>query len=236
MDQKDWKLQRGQWAGRLEEWQSAQGFRDTLGELKAEYGKRLLSKSGFTDLFRDAYVASAFAFHFGAEKVRLVKGKQPDFEIEVLGRKQMYEVVEADTLGRKRGDEIKHQPDRRLGDPLPDEFFLTAELAPQILETAAKRKDKDVYLPEWGLVIYLNPAPPGGQEQQDIEEGMARATAVVKDRFKEVWVLWGDTAYNPWCQGVVRNTILRPPDTGKQATDFTPTPLSALFPSADTED
>ena len=198
MDQRQWKRQRNQWKSRLEEWQSAQDFRDALDKLRAEYGKQLLSKSEFTSLFRDAYAASAFAFHRGAEKVRLIKANQPDFEIEALGRKQMYEVVEADTPGRRRGDEIKHQPERVTGTPLPDDLLLTAELAQQILETAAKRKDKDIYLPEWGLVIVLNPIRLGGQEQHDIEEGLARATAVVKDRFEEVWVLWGHAAYKAW--------------------------------------
>lgn len=236
MDRKQWKHQRDQWKSRLEEWQSPQDFHDALDRLVASYGRQLLSKSESTSLFRDAHTASAFAFHRDAEKVRLIKADQPDFEIEVFGRKQMYEVVEADTPGRRRSDEIKHQPKLATGASLPNDFVLTAELAPQILEAAANRKDKDIYLPDCGLVIVLNPAQPGGREQQNIEEGMIQATAIVKNRFEEVWVLWEATAYNLWLRGAPGKSVLRPLSTCEDAPKFTPTPLSALFSCADDKD
>ena len=226
MDQKQWKRQRDLWRSRLEKWHSPQDFRNSLDELRTEYGRQLLFKAGFTSLFRETYVASAFAFYRSAEKVRLIQAERPDFEIEVLGRKQMYEVVEADTPGRRRGDEVKHQPKLPTGAPLSENFYLTRELAPQILEKAAKRKDMNVYQPEWGLVIVLNPAQPGGQEQQDIEEGMVRATTVATNRFKEIWVLWERTFYNPWHREVPENSILHPPDTRQNGADFIPALLS----------
>ena len=40
---------------------------------------------------------------------------------------------------------------------------------------------------------------------------MADATAVAKDRFAEVWVLWQDTAHSTWAGGKPKTRILRPP-------------------------
>ncbi|HEV7268586.1 MAG TPA: hypothetical protein VGN83_27310 [Falsiroseomonas sp.] len=236
MDSKQWKRERSQWASRLEKWHSPRDFRDALDALRAEYGKLLLAKAEFTSLFRDAYTASVFTSHFNPEKVRLINAERPDFEIEMHGRTQMYEVVEADTPGRRRSDEIKQYWELATGKLLPDGFYLTAELASEILEIAVGKKDRDIYLPEWGLVILLNPAKPGGREQQVIEEAMAQSTARVKDRFAEVWVLWEGAAYNLWCRGLPGNGVMRPPDTHRDAKDVPVTPLSALFNAGNEDD
>ena len=60
-------------------------------------------------------------------------------------------------------------------------------------------------------------------------EMMAQASAIVRDAFAEVWVLWEHTAYSPWRRGTPVTTILRPPGIPQDATGFTPTPFSALF-------
>ena len=218
-----------EWKHALEKWHSPREFRNKLHELRSEYGWHLLTKAGLTDLFRDAYCASVFASIRGADRVRLVKADQPDFETDLLGRTRMYEVVEADTPGRKRGDEINGRYQPAAGDTLPPDLYLTSELAPQILTAAAERKNRNCYLAVWGLLIYLNPCRPGGQEERDIEKGMAQATAAAKDRFAEVWVLWEGTAYNTWRNSAPGNTVLQPANPFVEMPDFSPEPLSSMF-------
>ncbi len=188
-----------EWQRKLQEWHSPEEFRDKLHDLCAEHGRNLLTapRAGF---FRDADPACRFALLRAASKVRLVAARRPDFEIDVAKGAREFEVTEADTPGRRRSDEVKGRREPDAGWPTPD-------IAEQILRESAARKSDGRYEPGWGLLILLNQWNIG-VDQRAIEGRMADATAVAKDRFAEVWVLWQDTAYNTWLGGAPGNRVL----------------------------
>lgn len=218
-----------EWKRLLERWHSPRSFREKIDELRSEYGCDVLTRAGLTDVFRDAYPAGLFASIRGADRVRLTEAVRPDFEIDLSAGTRMYEVVEADTPGRKRSEEMRKQSQTVTDGALLKDFYLTSELAPQILHAAAKKKNSDRYVSEWGLLIYLNPCRPGGEEELYIENGMVEATAAVKDRFADVWVLWEGTAYNTWQKSAPGNVVLRPANPFVEAADFVPESLSSIL-------
>ena len=201
----------------LHAWQPPKDFRDALDRLEAAQSDHLLTdpRAGF---YRDAFCAELFATLVGADQVRLVAGEQPDFQISVAGSELAFEVTEADTPGRKRGQEVQERRKLRVpGEPFvedfPNEDWLTPEQADIALRTAADKKDRSVYDPSWGLVILLNPVE-FGAHQQAIESLMVGATAAVRNRFASVWVLWKGVGYNTWQGGQLGSRKLTRPTSG----------------------
>ena len=192
------------WRQELQKWHSLEGFRDKVRDLRSEHGRDLLTASG-TGFYREAHTASRFACLCMAARVRLVAADRPDFEMDVADGARAFEVTEADMPGRKRNNEVKGWVEDRV-EEVKD--WLTPDIAVQILRAAAARKSDGRYEPGWGLLILLNPWN-FGADQQAIEALMADATTAARDRFAEVWVLWQDTAYNPWLGGVPGHRVLR---------------------------
>ena len=193
-----------QWLTFLHAWLPPKDFREALDRLEATQDDYLLTdpRAGF---YRDAFCAEMFATLIGADQVRLFKGERPDFQISVAGSELAFEFTEADTPGRKRGQEVQERRKRRLpGQPFVEDFpyedWLTPEQADLALRAAAEKKDRSVYDPTWGLVILLNQIE-FGAHQQTIENLMVNATAAVRNRFASVWVLWKGVGYNTWQDG-----------------------------------
>ena len=198
------KTERDDWLRRLHAWLTPKEFRDALNRLESAQRDHLLTdpRAGF---YRDAFCAHEFATLVGADLVRLVGEERPDFQIDVAGAVSAFEVTEADTPGRKRGEEVQERRKRRVaGQPFVEHFpyenWLTPEQADVALRMAAERKNRPVYDRSGGLVILLNPIE-FGAHQQAIEDLMADATAAVRNRFASVWVLWKGVGYNTWRNG-----------------------------------
>ena len=149
------------WLRLFQAWITVAGFAEMLEKLEIAHGDYLLTdpRAGF---YRDAYAAKEFAALIAADSVRLVAGERPDFQLDLKGAVQAYEVTEADTPGRKRGKEIQDQRRRRApGQPFVEDFpvedWFTPKQADIALRTASERKLRPTYDPNSGLVILLNP-------------------------------------------------------------------------------
>lgn len=198
------KTERDDWLRSLHTWLPPKGFRDALDCLEVAQGDRPLTDPR-ASFYRDAFCAHQFAAFVGADLVRLVPEERPDFQIGIAGSEASYEVTEADTPGRKRGQEIQEQRKRRVpGQPFAEDFpntrWLTPDQADVALRAAAEKKSRGVYDPNWGLVILLNPIE-FGAHRQAIENLMVNATAAARNSFASVWVLWKGVGYNTWQNG-----------------------------------
>jgi hypothetical protein len=195
----------GEWKLELQEWHLLEEFHAKVLGLRTKYGRDLLTASG-TDPFRDAHTAYRFASLRGATKLRLVASTQPDFEMDVAEGAKKFEVTEAYPSDRRRGDEVKGWYSGVKFEAVKD--LLTPDVAERLLREAATRKNDSRYKQEWGLLILLDQWD-FGEDRQAIEARMTDATAVAKDRFVEVWVLWQHAAYNTWLDGKRGGRILR---------------------------
>lgn len=156
---------------------------------------------------RDAWTASRFAQARGADAVRLWPGDRPDCELTLQGRRELFEIVEADQAGRQRSAEYreiihraeKGEPPTVEDDPVED-WIARAANGLLMLEDAAKKKAAKGYDTSVSLLIYLNLGE-YGVRQREIEKAMQPSTASAKDAFHEVWVLWKGAAYPLWRRG-----------------------------------
>jgi len=153
------KTERDDWLALLHAWLPVPDFQDALDRLEAAQENYLLTdpRAGF---YRDAFAALQFVTLVSADQVRLVGEERPDFEIDISGTIQIFEVTEADTPGRKRGAEVQDRRKRRApGQPFVEDFpakeWLTPEIADLALRAAAEKKNRGVYDPSWSLVILL---------------------------------------------------------------------------------
>jgi hypothetical protein len=195
--------ERREWIDKLCRSQSLDHFSTLVDELWHERGDFLLTDQRAA-FFREAHAALTFASLRAATKVRLIEADRPDFEVELGLHIHAYEFTEADTPGRRRGQEIA--ADRTIGAnipvsrPFPSDEWLTPHLAEQILRSAAAKKANGGYEPHCGLLILLNPIEFDAY-RTEIEALMQDATYVACRCFSEVWVLWKGRAYNPWKEG-----------------------------------
>lgn len=189
------KLERAQWMRRLSSWQTAQSMIDKAQELNDRFGSEVLAQPriGF---FKEAFCAGQFAKLRSADQVRLIyPDERPDFELRWGIATEAFELVEADTVGRRRGDEYRSREDSdTTSRPFPEEDWLAPTEAAAILQTAAALKSDGRYDPACRLLIYLNPSE-FGIHQAAIEALMKPATKLARDCFAEVWIMWKGKAY-----------------------------------------
>lgn len=163
----------------------------------------------FRDFVRDGFLAAAFARARGLDRVRLSPDQWPDFIVTENGLDFAYEAREADRPGRRRDAEFREIALREArGLPTvtadPSEDWLTPELASAWLTTAAAAKAGKSYPVTAGLAIYLN-ATDYGSRTDEILGVMSPATAVAKDAFVSVWVMWRGRALQCWADGLERS-------------------------------
>ncbi len=193
------------WKARFEQCRSAGeilGLKDELSEAEGYV---------FEDFVRDATIAAVFARARGLEIVRLHPDRWPDFILSNGGQDQLFEATEADYPGRRRDAEYRQAAEldpagRSACRPDPIEDWLTAEAAAEMLERAARTKVKKHYSLGASLVIYLN-ASEYGIRHQEIVDTMTDSTAVAKDAFVSVWVLWKGQAFETWNSGVIPRMV-----------------------------
>lgn len=198
------KTERRQWLARLSAFQTPGEMKEHVRALKRLFRERLLIRSGF-DFYRDAATAADFAAARRASRVRLWPGDRPDFEMETEVGIQQFEVVEADTEGRKRGKEYEEiLPQLDAGELVVEHVdegdFLTSGQAEKMLRRAAEEKARKGYDPTIGLVIRLNPGD-FDFDHDAIVACMETATEPASGAFVEVWVLWKGAAYPLWKAG-----------------------------------
>lgn len=171
---------------------------DALSQLSGDY---FFIQAGLQFL-RDAHIAAQFAKSRDVSRVRLCAGTRPDFEIEVEDGTRLYEATEADLPNRRRGDEYRSALGRPPGIVHVDRKEISENIAavPDTLADRAADKAAGGYDPAWGLVIFLNVAT-YGCDQDEIEGCLEAATQPAAGAFAEVWVQWGPDAYRTWPQG-----------------------------------
>ncbi len=155
-------------------------------------GGAALFTQGGLDFLRDAWIAARVAELRQAEAARVVKGKFPDFEINVGGTVEEFEAVETYEVGRRRGVEYRDAD----GQARDAEIESATEIRTQ-LEAACRSKVEKLYSKPVNLVIYLNTFALGVEE--DEREALIRsATTAAAGAFTSVWVLWQETLYQAW--------------------------------------
>jgi hypothetical protein len=151
-------------------------------------------------LFRDAWVAAAFARARNLTAVSLVKEVWPDFIIrDDNGRSWGFEATEALEPDRRRDYEYRGIRDKEAaGLPTwkadPAEEWLTPVRAEQLVSAAFQRKIAKQYPSDVSLIIYLN-ASAYGTNTETIEAAFLDAIPLVQRHFQSVWILWEGRAY-----------------------------------------
>ena len=181
---------------RLGEWQTPQAMAAVVDEAMIDLGSaNLFNQSGLA-FIRDAWIAAEFGKIRSADKVRLVKGDWPDFEMKIGDRIEAFEAVEADDPTRRRGLEYRDGIGEIEDDPQED-WIARAEQAPIWIEKACQRKAGKRYSGRANLVIYLN-LNEYGIRQREVEACFRSSTESVKDAFETVWILWKLRVYRIW--------------------------------------
>lgn len=189
----------------LGEWLTLSDMKTHVDRLMHRLGCDFFHQSG-VEFIREAWVAADFGPKRGATEVRLiVEEPRPDIALCFSGGEiEIYEIVEADRLGRKRGDEYRAW--KEAGNPIiewPVEEWATAEQAREALRHRAEIKAKRAadlmaqgtrYPPETRLLFHLNLAD-FGAHTAEIEEIMPAAIEPARPWFASVWVNWKLKAY-----------------------------------------
>ena len=183
---------------RLAEWQTPAAMHDLVDATMDGLGSENLFNQGGLAFLRDAWTTAGFGKMRKAEKVRLVAGNWPDFELEIGGQVEAFEAVEADKPGRQRGLEYRKGIGEVEDDSVED-WIAEAEQAPVWLEAASQKKADKKYGARAKLLIYLN-LNEWGIRHSEVVSCFPHATRAVKGLFEEVWVLWKDRAYRVWRQ------------------------------------
>jgi hypothetical protein len=189
---------------RLSEWNTPRRFIETADELTDRISAlQVFSPHGV--FARDAWVAARFVSASPRTPCVSAPTNGPDFETRTRGAIQRYEVTEADILGRRRHDEYKalarSERDFDFWTRTAADWRARAEQVPLALQHAAELKAQKCYATNSArLVVSLN-MNTLGYRQKEIEAAMPAATAVAKDTFSQVWVLWTNHLYLLWNGG-----------------------------------
>jgi hypothetical protein len=192
----------------LAEWQTPEDMWRLANDTGNRIGStNLFNQSGLAFL-RDALTAVEFGKIRKASTVRLVAeaAEWPDFEIEVGGAIEKFEAAEVDDPERRRGDEYRDWV-VGLADPVAD-WVARAEQTPAWIAAVCQKKLEKRYGGRPSLIIYLNVSE-HGIRQTEIESSFPPATAVAKDHFDAIWILWKSKAYHVWQAGTQASLPLR---------------------------
>lgn len=191
-------LERNSLKAQLARWQAPKNM---LGIVDALPSSIFLAQSGL-EFLRDAWTAAEFGRLRGANRVRIIDETRPDFELELAGKVEAFEAVEALDPTRRRGDEFRDPTLRVKDDPIED-WIARAGQAPEWLKAACGKKAAKGYDRSTNLVIYLNLSE-YGIRQREVEGSFAEATASVATCFNTVWILWQQRACLIWDQGALQ--------------------------------
>jgi hypothetical protein len=185
---------------RLANWFSSAEMREEAQRLMELLGSTKLFNQSGVDFICEAFVAAEIGAKRGAAAVRLIGEERPDIALRFDdGRIESYELVEADRLDRKRGDEYAAL--EAAGNPIyhwPIEEWATPEQAVTSIRAMAEKKARKAkklaakgtpYPPETRLLIYVN-LDDFGAHTEEIERTFSEAVAPARQWFSSIWVLW----------------------------------------------
>lgn len=188
----------------LSKWQTPSDMEAYYDEVNAYIGSCDLFNQAGVDFLTEACAAARFARFCGAQAVRLVDDVWPDFEIEIDGSVEQFELIEADLPGRRRGEEYREG----IGEveDIEEGWSADVERVPKILRSAVERKVAKHYSDRRNLLVYLNvwfPLSGDGDDplKRRIEECFVSASEPAKNAFEQVWILWERACYRVWSGG-----------------------------------
>jgi hypothetical protein len=129
--------------------------------------------------------------------LKLEPDRFPDLNLRIGGGVVPFEVVDADRAKRRRGDEYRNDAERegkglpprvKQFDPLREE-----NKAGPAIRAALEVKARKHYRPAPALLIYVNLFLFRRIEAATLNR-LAELAAPHRDRFSEVWLLWGSNA------------------------------------------
>ncbi len=181
-------------------WQTPEEMWRVANEAGDHIGSTNLFNQGGLEFLRDALTAAELGMKRRASRVRLVAevDRWPDFELEVGVVIERFEAVEVDDPERRRGDEYRNWVGGVI-DPVTD-WIARAEQTPTWIAAGCQKKMQKRYAGRASLVIYLNVSD-HGIRQTEIENSFPSVTAMAKDQFDAIWVLWKSKAYQVWQGG-----------------------------------
>ena len=183
-----------QYLADFQQWQSPQDLLNKAGGVMDYMGSEDFFNQPGLAFVREAWAASKFGLERDAESVRLVPSEFPDLELRIGTSVEQWELTEADVKERRRGLEY------RGGEYRGGNYLEHIEQAPGSIRRACERKATKRYTQKVGLLVLLN-IPSFGAHQEETIASFPDSTAVAKDAFSEVWVLWNNRAYAVWAAG-----------------------------------
>jgi hypothetical protein len=184
---------------RLQDWLTVDRFQAALDAAIEEFGPATVITPSLK-WFGDAYCAAAFARRavapFAVETLRLVPQTDYGADFEVMhqtGQVSTFQVVEADSENRRRGDEYRQWEDGAFAVRHDPDWDKEAHSISRELQRVARKKVKKPYPPEMHLLIYLN--LPWLEEMQGV---LPEHTQDASGKFRSTWVLWGQHLHRCW--------------------------------------
>jgi ribosomal protein L39E len=205
----------------LQQWQRPSDMLRHVRALMHTMGNEDLFNQPGVDFITEALAAAQFAKGRRALAVRLVavRDQWPDFEIRTRRQHvEAWEFTEVDDPKRRRGQETKRMAARRAAGKTAitsvsfDRLFKQAARVPGWIRARCRAKVDKHYPPTAGLLVYLNWGD-YGTRHAEIEQSFLTATAIAKDAFTEVWVLWKARLYRTWSGGQAAALTKGAPDT-----------------------
>jgi len=187
----------------LSQWQATRDMERDYDEVNTYMGSCDLFNQAGVDFLTEACTAAEFARLRGAQAVRLVDDVWPDFEIEIDGSVEQFELTEADLPERRRGEEYREG----IGEveEVEEGWSADVERVPTIIRQRVERKVAKRYPGRRNLLVYLNVwFPLFGQDDKfrlRIEDCFVSASEPAKNAFEQVWILWEGACYRVWSGG-----------------------------------
>ena len=133
---------------------------------------------------REAYIAGHFAVGYDKHEtcqVRLTEDGLYDFELETGRGVDGYQIVEADQVGRRRGDEYRNllESSKAVDVDLEAEYEEARKAVRRVLSQKAGKR----YAPKPNVVVFVN------LFFNDPEDQCTSLTAPWKDDFESIWLL-----------------------------------------------
>ncbi len=185
----------------LSEWMVTADFARIELKFREKFaGYQFFNQAGLTFL-REAYMASVMARGLGFANVRLSNKTEdaPDFFLKDLALQYDVEMVEVLEDGRKRGAE-PWDSSAITSDPVENWIRRAEQIPSQLRNAVIKKRKKNYSDKNFCLAIYLNIGD-WGIRQTEIENCFHENTAIAKDDFLIVWLVWKDKLFELWRDG-----------------------------------
>jgi hypothetical protein len=178
---------------------NADQFRSRVDEILSPISGATLFNQGGLQFLREAHIASRVATALSADSVKLINDTWPDFEIRCQREERLFEVTEADMIGRRRGEEYLND-NGEIEEDSVEEWRTRLEAIPATLSSVISKKLAKNYPRNASLVVFVNLDCWGAY----LSEGRTLlycGTRQAKDAFVEVFALWEGRLLSLWKNG-----------------------------------